>query len=1116
MSTGKRLASHGECLTLQKLLDEIFSLSLWFLGIFCGQFWEILHCLNLFMRFTHLHTHSHYSLLDGLSRIDELVDKAKEMGMEALALTDHGVMYGAIEFYKKAKKAGIKPIVGCEVYMTEGSMHSKRSGIDDKRYHLIILCENNTGYKNLVKLVSAAHLEGFYYKPRIDKELLRKHSEGLIGLSACLGGELSRAVFSGNDEKAKKIALEYQDIFGKGNFFIELQQHLSIEDQNIVTPKLIKLARETGIPMVATQDSHYTHSDDAHAHDVLLAVQTGNKLDDADRLTLKDDNFSLLSGQEMFDKFKTLGEEAMKEAFDNTNKIAERCNVEIELGKTKLPHFPIPENYKNADEYLKKIVQEGIAQRFPKITDEIKERIEYELKVIGQTGFASYFLIVQDFVNWAKQNGIIVGPGRGSAAGSLISYALNITNIDPLKYNLLFERFLNPERISMPDIDLDFDDARRDEVLKYVSEKYGQDHVAQVITFGTMAARGSIRDAGRALGYSYDFCDKIAKMIPMNPNQGKSSLKKAVELVDELRQAYTTNPDVKTLIDSASRLEGVVRHSSTHACAVVITPEPLTEYLPLQQGTNEGDVITQYEMHAVEDLGLLKMDFLGLANLTIINNTINEIERNHGVKIDINKIPLDDKKTFKMLQAAKSTGVFQLESDGMKRYLKDLKPTELEDLIAMVSLYRPGPMELIPQYIARKHGRDAIKYLHPSLEPIFKNTYGVMVYQEQLIEAVKTLAGFSIAEADVLRKAVGKKIKKLLDEQEDKFKAGAKKTGIPENIINEFWTLVEPFNRYAFNRSHAACYATIAYQTAYLKANYPTEFMAAFMNSETGDVERIAFLIEECKDMGIEVLPPSINQSYERFAVVPGNTKPSIRFGLTAIKNVGENIVSSIIRERQASGPLKTVEDFVARIQNKDLNKKSLESLIKCGALDSFGERNTLLHNLEVLLSHARDKQKSSSVGQISLFGNSVETELPPLRLTPAEPAKSWEKLLWEKELLGLYVSDHPLSTYQDQLKLEKVIPIKSINTNMPGSIKIAGVITKIQKIVTKTGRPMLFSHLEDLTSKIEVVVFPNVLEKNPEAWKENLIVVAKGKVNDRDGVLKLLCDEVKPLALAT
>ncbi|OGN15335.1 MAG: DNA polymerase III subunit alpha [Candidatus Yanofskybacteria bacterium RIFCSPHIGHO2_02_FULL_44_12b] len=1073
------------------------------------------------MRFTHLHTHSHYSLLDGLSKIDELVAKAKELGMEALALTDHGVMYGAIEFYKKASAAGIKPIIGCEMYISENGMHEKRTGIDDKRYHLVILAENNTGYRNLIKLVTAAHLEGFYYKPRIDKELLRSHSEGLIGLSACLGGEISRAVLAKNNEKAKRVALEYQEIFGKGNFYLEVQQHHHIEEQNFVTPELIKISKETGIPLVATQDSHYTHTEDAHAHDVLLAVQTGNKLDDSDRLTMRDDDFSLLNGEMMHEKFKNLDQESISEAFENTNKIAERCNVKIDLGKTQLPNFELPKGYQSSDEYLRELSSAGLKTRYgDQIAPEILDRLNYELKVIKQTGFASYFLIVQDFVNWAKKGGIVVGPGRGSAAGSLVSYLLNITNVDPLKYGLLFERFLNPERISMPDIDLDFDDARRNEVLEYVAEKYGHDHFAQIITFGTMAARGGIRDAGRALGYSYDFCDQIAKMIPFNPNQGEKTghLKRCLETVDDLRNIYNTNLDAKNLIDSAMKLEGVARHASTHACAVIITPQPLTNYLPLQRGTNESDIITQYEMHAVEDLGLLKMDFLGLANLTIIENTLKEIKRNHGLDLNIDSIPLDDKKTYQLLQKAQTTGVFQLESSGMKKYLKDLKPSQFEDIALMIALYRPGPMDLIPEFIARNHGQSKVTYLHPSLEPVLNSTYGIMVYQEQLMAAAQALAGLSLAQADILRKAVGKKIKTLVQEQKDKVINGCLKNNVRKEVAEKFWQLIEPFDRYGFNKSHAISYAAIAYQTAYLKAHYPVEFMAAFMNSETGDVERVAFLIEECKEMGIEVLPPSINHSYEKFAVVPSNSsgqmKPSIRFGLTAVKNVGENVVSAIIQERGENGPFKVIDDFISRINNKDLNKKSLESLIRCGALDIFGERNTLLANIEQLLYYSREKQKKSSMGQASLFGEVTDTELPPLRLAIAEPAHKWEKLLWEKELLGLFVSDHPLNSYQTQLRLEKVTPIKSISINTPGPIKIGGVVTKTQKIVTKTGKPMIFSWLEDLTSKIEVVVFPNVLEKYPDAWKENTVVIAQGKVNDRDGVLKLLCDKVTPLTV--
>ncbi|MEK7125183.1 MAG: DNA polymerase III subunit alpha [Patescibacteria group bacterium] len=1066
------------------------------------------------MRFVHLHTHSHYSLLDGLSKIDELIARAKEHGMDALALTDHGVLYGAIEFYQKAKKAGIKPIIGCEMYIADGSMHDKRPGIDDKRFHLILLAADNTGYKNLIKLVTAAHLEGFYYKPRIDKEFLRNHTQGLIALSGCLAGEVSRALTAGNFEKAKQVALEYQSMFGPDNYFIELQQHLNIPEQNQVTPQLVRLAQETGIPMVATQDSHYIHSDDAHAHDILLAVQTGNKLDDKDRFSMNQDDFSLLGTEQLQQKFATIDPALAQEAFENTARIAERCNVEIELGKAQLPPFPLPAGYREPFDYLKQLAYRGLTERFGnEPNSEIIKRFEYELGIIRETGFASYFLIVQDFVNWARANGIVAGPGRGSAAGSLVSYVLNITNIDPMKYNLLFERFLNPERISMPDIDLDFPDTRRDEVLRYVANKYGKDHVAQVITFGTMAARGGIRDAGRALGYSYDFCDRIAKMIPSNPNQNEKNghLAHCLETVDELKQAYRENTDVKKVIDAATRLEGVARHSSTHACAVVITPKPLTEYLPLQQGTNEGDVITQYEMHAVEDLGLLKMDFLGLANLTIIEDTIRMIERNHGIKIDINTIPLDDEKTFQLLQKAQTTGVFQLESSGMKRYLKELRPTRIEDIIAMVALYRPGPMDLIPQFIARKHGKSKIESIHPVIDKTLENTYGVIVYQEQVMDMATQLAGLTKGEGYLLIKAVGKKIRVLLDEQKDKFINGCLDNKISSQVAKRVWELIEPFARYGFNKAHSACYATIGYQTAYLKAHYPAEFMAAFMNSETGDVERVAFLIEECRQMGIAVLPPSINESFEQFTVVPAET-PSIRFGLTAVKNVGANVVSAIIQERTSGGAFKHIEDFVTRVANKDLNKKSLESLVKCGAMETFGERNALLANLDTLLAYARERQKQSSIGQTSLFGDEAVT-LPALRLVSAEPAARADMLAWEKELLGLYVSAHPLSQFQPHLKLERVLSIKDATANGHESVRIAGIITKTQKILTKSGKPMVFSWLEDLSSKIEVVVFPNLLEQNPDAWLENKVVILQGRINDRDGTPKFLCDSVKPIA---
>ncbi len=1069
------------------------------------------------MKFTHLHVHTHYSLLDGLSKIDALVARAKEHGMDAFAITDHGVLYGAIEFYKKATKAGIKPIIGCEMYITDGSRHDKRPGIDaDKRNHLILLAENDVGYKNLLKLVTLAHLEGFYYKPRIDRQALREHHEGLIALSSCLGGEVSQALLAGNMDKAKTIAGGYRDIMGPGNYFIEIQQHTNMPEQNETTPKLVTLARDLGIGLVATQDSHYISPDDAQAHDILLAVQTGNTIHDAKRFTMSQDDFSFASGEQIYEKFKSLPPDVITEAFENTNVIAARCNVIIELGKPQLPPFPLPDGYAEAFDYLKVLAYQGARNRFGEdLAPNIIERMEYELGVIRQTGFSSYFLIVQDFVNWAKSRGIFVGPGRGSAAGSLVTYALNITNIDPLKYNLIFERFLNPDRISMPDIDIDFSDSRRGEVLQYVAEKYGHDHVAQVITFGTMAARGSIRDAGRALGYTYDECDKIAKLIPGGPTGMKEGfLQHCAQEIDEVKQVYTTDPRVKALIDAASKLEGVARHASTHACAVVITPKPTTEYLPLQQGTNEGDVITQFEMHAVEDLGLLKMDFLGLSNLTIIEDTLAMVKKNHGIEIDIDRIPPTDPKAFALLQKAQTTGVFQLESSGMKRYLKELRPTEFEDILSMVALYRPGPMDAIPDFIDAKHGRKQVTYLHPSLEPILKSSYGVIVTQDQVLQVARTFAGFTYAQADILRKAVGKKIKSLLDEQKGKFCQGAVAQGHSPALAQRVWEFIEPFASYGFNRAHAACYGMIAYQTAYLKANYPNEFMAAFMNSETGDVERVAYLIDEARQMGIQVLPPDINESQEKFAVITTAAEPSLRFGLTAVKNIGTAIVSAIMTERAERGPYSNIEELIERVQHKDMSRKSLEALIKCGAMDTLGERATLLYNIDTLLSYAREKAKHSLMGQVSLFGESLEAELPPVKLQQTEPASKSEKLRWEKELIGLYVSEHPLSEYQARLALERVTQIKDIKPIAGQSMKIAGLVTSSKKILTKTGKPMLFSLIEDLTAKIEVVVFPSVLEKTPNAWAENTVVVLQGKIDNRDGNLKLLCDTAKPIAI--
>jgi len=797
--------------------------------------------------------------------------------------------------------------------------------------------------------------------------------------------------------------------------------------------------------------------------------------------------------------------EQIPEAITNTQKITEQCDFQFDLETYHLPHFEVPDN-KTLDEYLKELCQQGLKNRqFEKPLNEVLQRLDHELGAIKETGFASYFLIVQDFVNWAKNEGIVVGPGRGSAAGSIVAYLLNVTDIDPLKYDLLFERFINKERISMPDIDLDFADDRRDEVIEYVSKKYGHDHVAQIITFGTMAARGAIRDVGRALDYAYNFCDQIAKMVPFGSN-----LEKAINESPELKQSYESDDNTKRLIDMAMKLEGVARHVSTHACGVVITKEPLDLTVPTQYPSQSDEtIVTQYEMRSIEALGLLKMDFLGLKTLTVIQNTINTIKELSNKEIDLPNLPLTDKKSFELFQQGNTTGVFQFESQGFKRYLKQLKPTEFEDLIAMVSLYRPGPIEFIPEFIARKHGLKEVKYLHPDLKPILENTYGIMVYQEQLMRIARDLAKFTLSEADVLRKAVGKKIKKLLDEQQEKVIDGMVNNGIEKKVAKKIWKTIEPFALYGFNRAHAASYALIGYQTAYLKAHYPTEFMAALMTSEQNDIERIALLVDECKTMNLEVLPPNVNESDKNFSKAGEKT---IHFGLKAIKNVGHNVVEAIVDERKSNGQYKSIADFIERVESKDLNKKSLESLAKCGALDDFGERNQLLIGMDQMLNLAREIQKAKQNGQASLFGGQTNVAIPSLKLPEVEPADKKERLSWEKELLGLYISEHPLKNYQDQLA-RTAYPCKALSKKEVGHrIKIGGVINKIQKVNTKTGQPMLFVELEDMTGRIEALVFPATLEQTAFAWQEEKIVLVSGRLSDRDGNLKILCDNVKVL----
>jgi DNA polymerase III subunit alpha len=1059
------------------------------------------------MKFTHLHVHSHYSLLDGLGKIDDLIDRAKELGMDSLALTDHGVLYGAVEFFIKAKEKGIKPIIGCEFYVAPNGLESKNPTAEDRRRnHLIILAKNETGYHNLMELISIAHLQGFYYKPRIDRKTLRKYSEGLIGLSACVEGEVPSLVIIGKYDEAKKMALEYQDILGKENFYLEIQDHPNYPNQKIANDGVIKISKETGIPLVATCDIHYINKDDNRAQDILLCVQTNRKIQEKDRMTLMQFDLSMRTPQEMIASF-----EAVPEAIENTQKIAEACDVQIKLGETQLPHYDVPEGF-TAMTYLRELTDEGLKKRLKESpSKEQLERMEYELSIIEKTGFASYFLIVQDFVNWAKNQGIVVGPGRGSAAGSFISYLIGITNIDPIKYNLLFERFLNPERISMPDVDMDFADDRRDEVINYCRQKYGDDHVAQIITFGTMAARAAIRDTGRALDYPYSFCDKMSKMIPMF-----SSIKEALEEVPEFQQLYKSDPAAKILVDSAMRLEGVARHASMHACGIVITKKPVTYYTPLQKiarGDREGTV-TQYSSSTkssyVEKIGLLKMDFLGLKNLTIIQNTLKIVKKIRGLELNIDDIPLDDPTAFKLLQEGKTTGVFQFESSGMKRYLKQLKPTVLEDIIAMVALYRPGPMDWIPQFIDGKHGRKIVNYIHPKLEPILANTYGVAVYQEQVMQIARDLAGFSLGEADVLRKAMGKKIHQLIQEQKIKFVNGAVKNGVSQKVAEKIFAFIEPFAGYGFNRSHAACYGLIGYQTAYLKAHFPAEFMAALLTSDEDNMDRIAIEVAECAEMGIEVLPPDINESFTNFAVAKGaDGVEKIRFGLGAIKNVGKPVAREIVSERKLGGKYKSLENLIERVETKDLNKKSLEALFKVGAMDAIGERNQFIENMESILSYAKSMQKNKETNQESLFG-AVDLAPASIPLAPTEPASKQQKLKWEKELLGLYVSDHPISEFQDYFD-QMAVPINSLEKNLVGQkIKIGGVITKIQKVLIRNQSIMLFITLEDLHGRIEVLIFPKTLERIGSNWEEEKIVLIDGTLSDKDGNFKIIADEIK------
>ena len=1050
-------------------------------------------------RFVHLHAHTHYSLLDGLGKIPDIVDRAKALGMDSLAITDHGVLYGAVEFYQAATKAGIKPIIGVEAYVAPGSRHAKATAEDGNPYHLILLAKNRTGYQNLLKLVTEAHLSGFYYKPRIDWELLQEHKEGIICTSACLQGEVAQAVRRGDESEAKRVVERYAELFGPDHYYLELQDHPSIREQGIHNGAVKRLAKETGLPLVATNDSHYVLPEDAEAQDVLLCVQTGKLVEDSDRMNMTGEDFSLQSPEQMSKAFAET-----PEAVTNTVKIADACDLELEFGKIILPKYPVE---KGGSEYalLQEKVAAGIKGQYgDSPSKEITERVKYEMDVIKKVKFEPLFLIVADMVGEAKSRGIAVGPGRGSAAGSIVSYALGITTLDPIEYGLMFERFLNPERISMPDFDLDFADDRRGEVIEYLAEKYGSDRVAQIITFGTMAARAATRDTGRVLGLPYGTVDQVAKLIPFG-----MGLAEAKKLAD-VKALADDDPQVKRLLDLAERLEGVCRHASTHAAGVVIGEKPLVNYAPLQYGT-KGDtaVVTQYSMVPIEDIGLLKIDVLGLANLTILRNALEIIEAVDGVEIDLEGLPLDDAQTFELLARGQTHGIFQLESDGMRRYIKELKPNKLADIIAMVSLYRPGPMQWIDSFIKRKHGKEQVSYVHPKVEDALKETYGVIVYQEQVMQISRDLCGFTGGEADTLRKAVGKKIAKLLAEQKEKFVAGAvKHGGMAQGAAEKLFADLEDFARYAFNKAHAACYAMIAYQTAYLKAHYPKPFMAALMTSEQENLDKLTAAITECEQMGIRVLPPDINESFASFAVTPD--KQSIRFGLNAIKNVGHNTVEAIVKQRKAKGPFRDINDFLRRLPDGTANKKSLEGLIKAGALDSLADRGQLLAGLEGMARFASARAAETRAGQSSLFGEESGSHAS-FSLPPAGEVDQRQKLEWERELLGMYVSEHPLQSYQHLLA--GVTSLSEVSTQTEGrQVTTCGLVAIVKRITTRKGDPMAFVTIEDTHRQLEMLVFPNLYNEAKDMLIPGAILKVRGKLSRKDDEPKILADKLRPL----
>lgn len=1069
------------------------------------------------MAFAHLHVHTEYSLLDGSNKIKEYVKRVKELGMDSAAITDHGVMYGVIDFYRAAKEAGIKPILGCEVYVAPNSRFDKElTGGDDRYYHLVLLAENNTGYANLMKIVSKGFTEGYYYKPRVDMEILNRYHEGIIALSACLAGEVARNIQKGLIDEAKKAALKYQECFGKGNFFLELQDH-GIPAQHTVNTALLSISKELDIPLVATNDVHYTYREDEKPHDILLCIQTGKKLADEDRMRYEGGQYYVKSEEEMKGLFPYAWE-----AVENTQSIADRCNVEIEFGVTKLPHFEVPEGYDSWG-YLNKLCDDGLKERYPEDDGTLRERLDYELGIIKRMGYVDYFLIVWDFINYAKSNDIMVGPGRGSAAGSIVSYCLKITNIDPIKYNLLFERFLNPERVSMPDIDIDFCFERRQEVIDYVGRKYGSEKVVQIVTFGTMAAKGVIRDVGRVMDLPYSYVDGIAKMIP---NELNVTIDRALQANPELRKLYESDEQVKVLIDMSKRLEGLPRHTSMHAAGVVICPESADEFVPLSRGS-DGCITTQFTMTTLEELGLLKMDFLGLRTLTVIQNAVRLVEKDTGVKLDMDNVDFNDKAVLDSIGTGRTDGVFQVESGGMKNFMKELKPQNLEDIIAGISLYRPGPMDFIPRYIKGKNNAASITYLCPQLKPILEPTYGCIVYQEQVMQIVRDLGGYAMGRSDLVRRAMSKKKQSVMEKERANFIYGNEEEGVPGCVSNGIsaevaGTIYEEmmdFAKYAFNKSHAACYAVVSYQTAYLKYYYPVEFMAALLTSVIDNPGKVSEYILTCRSMGIKILPPDINEGEAGFSVSGG----SIRYALTAIKGVGRPVIDQVTAEREARGPFLSIQDFVTRMADSEVNKRTVENFIKSGTFDGLGGTRKQFMSVFVQMMDAQQHNKKNNLaGQMSLFDLVDEEDKGEFEIRLPDVGEYSKELLlgFEKEVLGIYVSGHPLEEYEQTWRKHITRTTADflldeetgeMNVRDQERVTIGGMISDKKIKYTRNDKVMAFLTLEDLVGTVEVVVFPKVYEQESAKLTEDSKVFIKGRASaeeDRDG--KLICESIQ------